>query len=376
MSEMSTAPDYYELLGVSRDASDDEIKKAFRALARQLHPDVNPDDPGASESFRVVAEAYEVLSVSETRVQYDRFGHAGVSGSASGGAQFSDLDDILGMFFGGDIFGRRGPRGPAPGADAAASVTMTLQQAATGVQCDIDVEVLAQCGHCGGTGAEPPNRPIPCPTCGGIGEVRRVSQTPLGQMVRQMPCPDCRGRGVTIEKPCTVCRGRGTQPERRTVAVGIPAGVDTGQRVRVVGQGHAGDSGAPAGDLYVGIQLEEHPALVRDGLDLHVLVDLTATQAMLGATVHVPCLEGMETIVLQTGVQPGEQRSLRGKGMPMIGNEKRRGDLHVTFAVHIPRKLEPTARRLVEELDRAIDEDAYRTENGLFGRLRRGRSRG
>ncbi|MFM7247352.1 MAG: DnaJ C-terminal domain-containing protein, partial [Actinomycetota bacterium] len=162
------------------------------------------------------------------------------------------------------------------------------------------------------------------------------------------------------------------RPERRTVSVGIPAGVDSGQRVRVVGQGHAGDPGAPPGDLYVGIQIEDDPALVRDGLDLHVLVDLTATQAMLGATVHVPTLDGMETIVLQSGTQPGERRTLRGQGMPMVGNEARRGDLHVTFAVHIPRKLEPTARQLVEELDRQIPEDAYKADTGLFGRIRRG----
>ncbi len=374
---MATAEDYYDVLGVARDASDGEIKKAFRNLARQLHPDVNPDDPEAGERFRVVAEAYEVLSVTETRVQYDRYGHAAFAGGGQGGAQYGNLDDILGMFFGEGMFGRSsGPRGPQAGPDAAAAITLTLRDAAVGVQRDIAVEIVAPCNRCAGSGAEPPTRPIPCPTCGGIGEVRQISNTPLGQIVRQMPCSACRGRGATVETPCTACRGRGRQPEQRTVSVGIPAGVDTGQRVRVVGQGHAGDPGAPPGDLYVAIQIDEDPALERDGLDLHVLVDLTVTQAMLGATVHVPCLEGMETIVLQSGTQPGERRTLRGKGMPMIGNEKRRGDLHVTFAVHVPRKLEPTARLLVEELDKAIDEDAYRTERGLFGRIRRGRSRG
>ncbi len=372
---MAAKPDYYDVLGVPRDASDEDIKRAFRGLARQLHPDVNPDDPEAGERFRLVAEAYEVLSVRETRVQYDRFGHAGVSGAGMGGQGFGNLDDILGMFFGDGLFGGRA-RGPMAGADAATATTLTLREAAAGVQRDLDVEVVVHCERCAGSGAEPPTRPIPCPTCGGAGEVRQVSNTPLGQIVRQLPCSACRGRGATVETPCVDCGGQGRRPERRTVSVGIPAGVDSGQRVRVVGQGHAGDPGAPPGDLYVGIQIEEDPALVRDGLDLHVLVDLTATQAMLGATVHVPTLDGMETIVLQSGTQPGERRTLRGQGMPMVGNEGRRGDLHVTFAVHIPRKLEPTARQLVEELDRQIPQEAYKADTGLFGRIRRGFSGG
>ncbi len=372
---MSTPADYYQTLGVARDASDEEIKKAFRTLARQLHPDVNPDNPAAADEFRVVAEAYEVLSDQETRALYDRYGHAGVSGAGGGGGGgggFGNLDDILGMFFGGDGFGRRGPRGPMQGADASAAVTLTLRDAAKGVQREIAVEVVVHCDRCAGSGAEPPTRPVPCATCGGAGEVRQVSNTPLGQIVRQLPCPACRGRGSTVEQPCADCRGRGKRPEQRTVSVGIPAGVDTGQRVRVVGQGHAGDPGAPAGDLYVAIQIDPDPSIERAGLDLHVLVDLTVTQAMLGATVHVPCLEGMETIVLQSGTQPEETRTLRGKGMPVIGHESRRGDLLVTFAVHVPRKLEPTARRLVEELDKAIPADAYKTENGFFNRMRRG----
>ena len=256
---MSTPSDYYETLGVPRDASDDEIKKAFRNLARQHHPDVNPDNPEAAETFRVVAEAYEVLSVTETRVQYDRFGHAGISGAGGGGgAGFGNLDDILGMFFGDGMFGGRGARrGPQAGPDAATAISLTLREAAVGVQRDIEVEIVAPCDRCAGSGAEPPTRPIPCPTCGGLGQVRQISNTPLGQIVREMPCPACRGRGATVETPCSDCRGQGKQPERRTVSVGIPAGVDTGQRVRVVGQGHAGDAGAPPGDLYVAIQIED-----------------------------------------------------------------------------------------------------------------------
>ncbi|MGI9116529.1 MAG: molecular chaperone DnaJ [Gaiellales bacterium] len=373
---MSAQPDFYDVLGVARDASDDDIKKAFRNLARQHHPDVNPDDAEAGERFRVIAEAYEVLSEPETRARYDRYGHAGVAGAATGNVDFGDLSDILGMFFGDGMFGGGRSRGPRGGQDAALGISLTLREAATGVQRDLEIVVIGDCERCGGSGAEPPTRPVSCETCGGIGEVRQVSNTPLGQIMRQMPCPSCRGRGAIVETPCTTCGGRGSQPEQRTISVGIPAGIDSGQQVRVVGQGHAGDPGAPPGDLYVQVHVEDDPALVRDGLDLHVRVDLTVTQALLGATVHVPTLEGMETLVLQTGTQPGERRTLRGKGMPMIANEKRRGDLHVTFAVHVPNALDPQARRLAEELDKAIPEEAYKAEgNGLFGRLRgRGRA--
>ena len=373
---MSARQDYYEVLGIPRDASDDDVKKAFRNLARQHHPDVNPDDPDAGERFRVIAEAYEVLSVTETRVQYDRYGHAGVAG-ATGNVDFGDLGDILGMFFGDGLFGGGRSRGPRGGQDAAVGATLTLREAAAGVTRDIDLEVLGDCARCGGSGAEPPSRPVQCAACGGLGEVRQVTNTPLGQMMRQLPCPTCRGRGAVVEQACTACRGRGALPEERTVGVAIPAGIDSGQQVRVIGQGHAGDPGAPPGDLYVQVVVEDDPALERDGLDLYVRVDLTVTQAMLGATVQVPTLEGAETIVLQSGTQPGETRTLRGLGMPMIGNERRRGDLHVVFAVHVPHQLEPQARLLAEQLDKAIPEAAYRTpDGGLFGRMRRGRRRG
>ena len=373
---MSAKQDYYAVLGVPRDASDDDIKRAFRNLARQHHPDVNPDDPEAAERFRGIAEAYEVLSVAETRARYDRFGHAGVDG-ATGNVDFGDLGDILGMFFGDGLFGGGRQRGPRVGQDAVAHVSLTLREAAAGVHRDIDLEVIGDCTRCGGSGAEPPARPVPCVACGGVGEVRQVASTPLGQIVRQMPCPTCRGRGAVVETPCSACGGRGAQPEQRTIGVAIPAGIDAGQQVRVVGQGHAGDPGAPPGDLYVQVTVEDDPALERDGLDLYVRVDLTATQAMLGATVQVPTLDGAETLVLQSGTQPGETRTLRGFGMPMIGNEKRRGDLHVVFAVHIPHELDPQARLLAEQLDKAIPEQAYASKDGgLFGRMRRGRRRG
>lgn len=373
---MSAQQDYYDVLGVARDASDDDIKKAFRNLARQHHPDVNPDDPEAAERFRAIAEAYEVLSVADTRARYDRYGHAGVSG-ATGNMDFGDLGDILGMFFGDGLFGGGRARGPRVGQDAVVGITLTLRDAAAGVQRDIDIEVIGDCDRCGGSGAEPPTQPTPCETCGGLGEVRQITNTPLGQIMRQLPCPACRGRGATVETPCVACKGKGSQPERRTIAVGIPAGIDSGQQVRVVGQGHAGDPGAPPGDLYVQVTVEDDPAIERDGLDLYVRVDLTVTQAMLGATVQVPTLEGAETIVLQSGTQPGESRTLRGKGMPMIGNDRRRGDLHVIFAVHVPHTLEPQARLLAEQLDKAIPEAAYAEgDGGLFGRMRRGRRRG
>jgi molecular chaperone DnaJ len=370
MPSMAAQRDYYDVLGVARDASPEQVKKAFRALARTLHPDVNPDDPAAADQFREVAEAYEILGDAELRARYDRFGHAGVQGRA-GAADMGGLDDILGMFFGDGVFGARGPRGPEQGADATTAVTLTLREAAAGAHRDLEVEVIVACEGCDGSGSEPPHRPVPCAACGGSGVVRAVTQSVFGQVIREAPCAACRGRGATIEHPCALCSGRGKVPEQRTVGVGIPAGIDSGQRVRVVGQGHAGDPGAPNGDLYVLVQVEEDPVLKRDGVDLHCRVDLTAPQAMLGATVHIPTLEGTETIVLEPGVQPGERRTLRGKGMPVIGRD-RRGDLHVVFAVHIPRKLDPAARRLVEELDRTVGEESYRTEEGIFRRIKRG----
>jgi molecular chaperone DnaJ len=379
---MAAQRDYYEVLGVARGAGDDDLKRAFRQLARRHHPDVNPDDPSAGERFREIAEAYEVLSNAETRSLYDRYGHAGVSGrplQSERAYQSGNIADIFSMLFGEDLFGG-GPttarRGAMAGADAAAEVELTLTEAAFGARTDVVIEVLATCDRCEGTGAEPPSRPVTCPTCGGQGHVQQVARTMFGQMLRTSPCPTCRGRGSVIEAPCRQCRGQGRRAERRTVSVAVPGGVESGQRVRVVGQGHAGEPGAPAGNLYVRVTVQDDPRFERDGDDLLCAVDLTMTQAALGCEIEVPTLEGTARIECKPGTQPGEVRVLRGLGVPALRGG-RRGDLKVLVNVLVPRRLDAEQRRALEALDSTLGERAYENApEGLLGRLRRARNAG
>jgi len=375
---MATKADYYETLGVPREASDDDIKKAFRRLARQLHPDVNTDDPTASERFREVAEAYEVLSNADTRARYDRFGHAGVSGDharTDAAFQAGNLGDLFSMLFGDDLFGFGGGgrgHGPMPGADAAAHTTISLYDAAFGVRAEVQVEVQAPCPRCEQSGAEPGTQPTTCPTCDGAGEVRQVVRTVLGQMVRAGTCPECRGRGRLIEHPCRDCRGAGVRPEQREVVVSVPPGIEHGQQIRVRGQGHAGDPGAPPGDLYVAVAVEEDARFERAGRDLVSVVELTMTQAALGATLDVPTLDGTASLEFKPGTQPGEVRMLKGQGMPDI-RSGRRGSLRVLVNVTVPRGLSGDQRKLVEQLDDALEPSNYgdAKDEGFLGRLRR-----
>ena len=318
-ARMATKRDYYETLGVAREASDDEVKKAFRRLARQLHPDVNTDDPAASERFREVAEAYEVLSDADTRARYDRFGHAGVESAhmrTDEAFQAGNLGDLFAMLFGEDMFGFGGGRahGPMAGADAAAHTTISLHDAAFGVRAEVEVEVQAPCARCEQSGAEPGTQPTTCPTCGGAGEVRQVVRTVLGQMVRAGTCPECRGRGRLIEHPCRDCRGAGVRPERRQVVVAVPPGIEHGQQIRVRAQGHAGDPGAPPGDLYVAVAVEEDPRFERAGRDLVTVVELTMTQAALGATHRRPDARRHRVARVQAGHAARRGAAAEGPG--------------------------------------------------------------
>jgi molecular chaperone DnaJ len=366
----TTERDYYDVLGVARTASDTEIKSAFRRLARELHPDVS-EDPNADERFKEVVEAYEVLSKSETRQLYDRFGHAGLK---SGGFRptpfdFGSLADIFSAFFGDDVFGvATGPR-RARGADLAAEVQLDLEEAAEGVTRSIPFQVAEVCETCAGDGVEPGKSPRTCPRCGGAGRLEQVTRTALGEFIRSATCPDCRGAGRIVDDPCPDCGGSGRNVVERAVEVEIPAGIHDGQRIRLSGEGHAGMLGGRAGDAYVLVRIRPHPTFVREGDDIFSTVHLTMTEAALGKRMKVPTLRGDVELEFEPGTQPGEIRVLRGLGMPVLHGFGT-GDHRVFVNVGVPRQLNEEQRRLLEEFEKTADERTYRPDEGFFDKLK------
>ena len=372
---MATAErDYYEILGVDRSAPDGEIKRAFRKLARELHPDVS-EAPDAQERFREAAEAYEVLSDPERRATYDRFGREGLRGGGFTPADFDlgNLSDIFGAFFGESLFGQSArPGGPARGGDVAARAEITLADAFAGISVSVPVRAAQTCETCGGNGAAPGTSPVTCEMCGGAGRVQQVSQSVFGQFLRSGTCPRCEGLGQTVETPCPTCDGIGRTLREREIEIEIPAGIADGQRIRVRGEGHAGSLGGPAGDLFVQVLVASLPGLERDGADLHTMVELTMTQAALGASLTVPGPAGEVVVEVPPGVQPGDVQVLRGEGMPSLEG-RRRGSLHVHVRVHVPRRLDEEQRGLVEQLGEALGADAYHDDEddgSFFGRIR------
>ncbi len=364
--------DYYEVLGVPRGASETEIKKAFRGLARELHPDVN-QEPDAEDRFKEAAEAYEVLSDAERRRTYDAYGHEGLrSGGYDPGAGFGSIDDIFQAFFGGGGFGFGGGRRAAAGGDVAAEIEIELAEVATGVQRELTYDVVDACEHCHGNAAEPGTPISTCERCGGAGELRQVTRTPFGQMVRSAVCDLCGGAGKISETPCEVCGGSGRTRQSRTSAVQIPAGIEDGQRMRIPGGGHTGEPGAPAGDLYVEVRVAEDERFERDGTDLISTVSIPATEAMLGTTVTVPTLEGEEEIEVVAGTQPGHQYVLKGLGLPRLSG-RRRGNQRVILEVLVPTNLSDEQRDLAERLDGTLEDENLSTQHGegLFSRVRR-----
>jgi molecular chaperone DnaJ len=362
--------DYYEVLGVSRDASESEVKKAFRRLARELHPDVNKE-PDAEDRFKEAAEAYEVLSDAERRRTYDAYGHEGLrSGGFDPGAGFGSIDDIFQAFFGGG-FGFGG-RAAAAGGDIAVAVEVELAEVATGARREVSYDAVGTCEHCHGNGAEPGTPISTCERCGGAGELRQVTRTPFGQMVRSTVCDVCGGAGKVPETPCEVCGGSGRTRQSRTSAIEVPAGIEDGQRMRVAGAGHAGEAGAPAGDLYVEVRVAEDERFQRDGNDLVSVVSIPATEAMLGTALKVPTLEGEEEIEVAPGTQPGHEVVLRGAGLPRLGG-RRRGNQRVIVEVVVPANLSEEQREIAERLDETLGEGnlAPRQGEGLFSRVRR-----
>ena len=366
----TTERDYYELLGVGRDASADEIKKAFRRLARELHPDVSAA-PDAEHRFREVVEAYEVLSNSERRELYDRFGHAGLRGGGfePGTFDLGSLSDLFSAFFGDDLFGVGARPGRTRGADIAARVEIDLAEVATGAKREVPFGVAVPCGHCNGTGAEPETPVRECPTCGGNGRVRQVSRSVFGEFVRAGTCPTRSGAGKLVEHPCEECRGAGRVIEERTLEVEIPPGIHDGQRIRLSGEGHAGTAGARAGDVYVEVHVRPDERFVREGNDVYTTVDLTITQAALGATVVVPTLEGETELAFDPGTQPGAVVVLRGRGLPVLQGFGR-GNQRVLVNITVPRRLNEEQRRVLEEFDRLADQDTYEPSEGFFEKLK------
>jgi molecular chaperone DnaJ len=366
--------DYYEVLGVSRDASDEEIKKAFRALARKHHPDVAGHDPENEARFKEVGEAYQVLSDAERRRTYDQYGAEGLrSGGFDPGAGFNSMDDIFQSLFGqafGGGFGGGG--GAAGGADILVETELTLDEVATGVERELAYDAVVVCSHCRGNGAEPGTPIETCDRCGGQGQLRQVTRTPFGQMVRGVVCDVCHGSGKVPETPCEVCDGSGRDRGKVKKTVEVPAGIEDGQRLRVAGLGHAGEAGGSAGDLYVQVGVAPDGRFERQGTDLISTVRIPATEAMLGTTVSVPTLEGEREVELEAGVQPHHEETLRGAGLPRLGG-RRRGDQRIVVEVVVPTNLSEEQREMAERLDTTLEPDnlAPHQGDGLFGRFRK-----
>jgi molecular chaperone DnaJ len=366
----TTERDYYEVLGVRRDAGESEIKKAFRRLAREMHPDVS-DAPDAEERFKAVVEAYEVLSNAETRQLYDRYGHAGLR---SGGFQPSHFDlgnlaDIFSAFFGDDLFPGSTRRRSARGADIAAEVTIELVEAARGVTRSVPFEVAVTCGRCSGDGVEPGTSVETCPACGGHGRLQQVSRSAFGDFIRTQTCPQCGGSGRLIQHPCEECRGAGQVLEERTLEVEIPPGIHDGQRIRLSGEGHRGLLGGRSGDVYVRVRVRPDDRFVRDGDDVLSTVDLTMTQAALGATVTVPTLDGDVDLDLEPATQPSEVIVLRGRGMPVLQGFGR-GDHRVLVNVRIPHQLTEEQRDLLRRFEDSAGDETYRPDEGFFDKIK------
>jgi len=370
--------DYYEVLGVDRGADESEVKKAFRRLARELHPDVNAHDPDAESKFKEAAEAYEVLSDAEKRRTYDAYGHDGLR---SGGysphfEDFGSIGDLFSAFFGAGGFdaafghGRQGRAGAMQGGDVAVAAPIDLADAAHGTRVEVAYDATVQCETCRGNGAEPGTPIVACPTCHGSGQTQRVARTRFGQLVRTAICDTCNGDGRVAESPCGTCGGRGMEVRHQKVEVDVPAGISDGQRIRIAGRGHAGERGGPNGDLYVVVRVREDERFLRDADDLITVVDVPAPLAALGTTIQVPTLEGDVGVEVPAGTQPGETITLRGRGMPPLGRG-RTGDLRVVVNVAIPRRLTSEQRDLLEKLADSLTEDNLKSDEGMFAKIKR-----
>ncbi|WP_322170866.1 molecular chaperone DnaJ [Acutalibacter caecimuris] len=378
---MAEKRDYYEVLGIQKSASEDEIKKAYRQLAKKYHPDLNPGDKGAEGKFKEVNEAYEVLSDSGKRARYDQFGHAGVDpnfgGGAGGGNPFQgagfDISDIFDSFFGGGFGGggRRGnPNAPRQGGDVQANLAISFEEAAKGCKKNVEYQQIENCADCHGTGAAEGTSPKTCPNCNGSGQVRVSQRTPFGVMQSSQTCDRCRGTGKIIEKPCPTCDGKGKVRRRKTIEVSVPAGIADEQILNVSGKGNAGSNGGPNGDLHVYVSVRPHPIFQRRGNDVWCEMPITFTQAALGADVEVPTLDGKVSYHVHEGTQPGDVFRLKGKGIQNLHNARFRGDQYVQVTVEIPKNLNKRQKEILAELDKNTDDKNYQKRKSFFSKLK------
>ena len=370
--------DYYEVLGVSKGASEDEIKKAYKKLARKYHPDMNPGDKEAEEKFKEVNEANEVLSNPEKKAKYDQFGFAGVDPNygagqggygGAGGFDFGDLGDIFGSFFGGGFGGggRRNPNAPQRGESIRASLSVDFTEAAFGCEKSITIDRSEQCPTCKGKGCAPGTTPEVCTQCHGTGTVTQAQRTPFGMMQSQTVCPKCRGKGQIIHQPCPDCRGAGAVRKRRTIQVNIPAGIDNGQTISLRGQGHSGKNGGPAGDLLITVMVRPHEIFRRDGTAVFCEAPITFTQAVLGGTLEIPTIDGKVKYDIPEGTQTGTVFRLRGKGIPVL-NGRGRGDQYVTVNIETPRNLNREQKEALKKFSESLGEGNYEKHKNFFGK--------
>ena len=375
--------DYYEVLGLQKGATEEEIKKAYKKLARKYHPDLNPGDKSAEEKFKELGEAYEVLSDPEKKARYDQFGFAGVDPSygagAGGGAygggmdfDFGDLGDIFGSFFGGGFGGgsRANPNAPTRGESLRTSVILTFEEAAFGCEKEVIIERVEPCDDCHGSGCEKGTTAEVCPECGGRGVVQQRHQTPLGFMSTSSPCPRCGGKGKIIHKPCKACSGRGMVRKRKTLKVTIPAGIDNGQTISLRGQGNAGKNGGPAGDLLIVIAVRPHDLFRREGTSVLCEAPITFAQAALGAELEIPTLDGKVKYTIPEGTQSGTTFRLKGKGIPGMGGRPR-GDQYVTVYIETPRNLTKEQKAALKKFSELLGEKNYEESKGFFGKFKK-----
>ncbi len=375
---MADKRDFYEVLGVSKGASDDEIKKAYRKLAKQYHPDVNPGDKKAEASFKEVGEAYEILSDPQKRARYDQFGHAGVdpsygagAGGFGGGFEDIDLGDLFGSFFGG--FGgstrTRNPNGPIRGRDIGLTLSLSFEEAALGCNKDISVPHLETCETCVGSGAKKGTSPEVCPTCGGSGSIRATERTMLGTMQVQKTCPQCGGKGKVIKEPCADCSGSGRVRKQRKLTVTVPAGINHGQTFTLRGQGDAGLNGGPAGDANITVSVRPDPVFERDGYDIWCEIPITFMQAALGDEITVPTLEGKVKYTVPEGTQPQTVFRLKSRGVPFI-NGRGKGDQFVRVTVEVPKSLNNKQKQALRDFEGTLSDRNYEKRKSFFDRIK------